>query len=206
MNNNKNGQSAAEQKTLKDIPGFEGIYAITTDGQVWSYRNNKFLKIRKSHNGYLRVQLNVNGKPYEYRINRLVAMTYLPNPNGYEEVNHKDFNILNNSVDNLEWVSHLDNMRYSRAAGHFDILSQPRKSWTFTNVYNGEQFTIVGINACMKHFGFKSSGGMYKIMKKHINNGDYATTGKLKGLRIDECLLKVQRPTASHGVDLSKSK
>lgn len=205
MNNIENGQSAAKQD-IKDIPGFERLYAITRNGNVWSYRNNKFLKSRPSHNGYLRIQLNVNGKPYEYRINRLVAMTYIPNPNNYKEVNHIDFNILNNTVENLEWCSHLENMNHSRSAGHFDILSQPRKSWTFTNVFNGKQFTIVGINACMKYFGYKSSGGLYKVINKHKNTGDYIKTGILKGLRIDENILKVQRPTANHGVDSSESK
>lgn len=203
---NRNGQSAAVQKEMKDIPGFEGMYAITRDGQVWSYRNAKYLKARKSHNGYMRIQLNVDGKPYEYRINRLVAMTYIPNPDNLEEVNHIDFNIFNNNVENLQWCSHKDNMRHSYNAGHFDVLKQPRKAWTFTNVFNGNQFTIVGVNACMKQFGFKSAGGMCKIIQKHINTGDYVLTGKLKGLRIDECLLQVQRPTASHGVESSDSK
>lgn len=203
--NNKNGQSAATQN-MKDIPGFEGIYAITRDGQVWSYRNNKFLKQGRSHNGYAKIELNVNGKAYQYRVHRLVAMTYIENPNNYEEVNHIDFNILNNTVENLEWCSHYQNIRHSYDAGNFDINKQPRKSWTFTNVFNGQQFTIIGVNACMKHFGFKSSGGMCKVINKHKNTGDYVKSGALKGLRIDENILQVQRLTPNQGVESSDSK
>lgn len=97
---------------MKDIKGYEGLYAITEDGKVWSYKRNKYLIPEVLENGYLRVSLSKDGKYHKVRIHTLVANAYLDNPNGYEDINHKDENKENNSVSNLEWVSHKDNCNY----------------------------------------------------------------------------------------------
>ena len=57
---------------LKDIKGFEGLYAITEDGRVWSYLSNKWLKLEISSIGYYRVQLRKDGRTYRFLIHRLV--------------------------------------------------------------------------------------------------------------------------------------
>ena len=98
-------------ENIKDIPGFEGLYAASRDGHIWSYRRNKFLKEGNTRN-YAVVVLRKDNKSYTFRVHRLVAMTYIPNPDNLTDVNHKDENGLNNSVDNLEWLSHADNLRY----------------------------------------------------------------------------------------------
>lgn len=80
-----NGQSAAEQGYLiKDIPGWEGFYACDTKGQIYSYRTNKFLTPSKNKRGYLHVVFTKDGKRYDYRVQRLVAMTFLDNPENKE--------------------------------------------------------------------------------------------------------------------------
>ena len=50
-----------------------------------------------------------------FLVHRLVAMAFIPNPNGYNELNHKDEDKTNNSVENLEWCTHRENIRYSLA-------------------------------------------------------------------------------------------
>ena len=97
---------------MKDIIGYEGLYAITEDGLVWSYRRKKFLKPRPNKDGYLYVNLSKNGKYTSKTIHRLVAKAFSPNPNGLTDVNHKDENKLNNDVSNLEWMTHKDNCNY----------------------------------------------------------------------------------------------
>lgn len=97
---------------MKDIFGYEGIYAITEDGQVWSYKRNRFKTQTAENRGYLRVNLSKEGQTKTYGVHRLVAEAYLPNPNNYSDVNHKDENKANNSVDNLEWCSHKYNTNY----------------------------------------------------------------------------------------------
>jgi len=121
------------KESIKDIPGFEGRYAITKNGDVWSYP--------KRQNGYKgfwkKNQITTNNrkriKPRShftiglgrktYQVHRLVALTYLPNPKNLPSINHVDGNPLNNRVNNLEWVSHSENMRHAIKNGLFNPLS-----------------------------------------------------------------------------------
>jgi hypothetical protein len=95
---------------MVDISGYEGIYAITSCGRVWSYRKQKFLK-GAGNPKYLYVELGHGNKKY---IHRLVAEAYLPNPENLPCVNHKDENPQNNSINNLEWCSY----QYNNIYGH----------------------------------------------------------------------------------------
>ena len=72
----------------------------------------KVLKLKNNGKGYLQVALSNNGIMKYYLIHRLVANTFIPNPNNYTEVNHIDENKSNNYVNNLEWVSHKENMNH----------------------------------------------------------------------------------------------
>lgn len=94
---------------MVDIKGFEGRYAVTEDGQVWSYKSNRFLSPYLNQRGYLLVDLCGDGFRKQYRVHRLVAEAFIPNPLGLETVNHKDEVKTNNHVDNLEWMTRLDN-------------------------------------------------------------------------------------------------
>ena len=96
---------------MKDIEGYEGRYAITEDGQVWSYYSKSFIYQRTNTKGYKIVRLRKNGQQKMYSVHQLVARAFIPNPNGYTEVNHIDENKGNNTVSNLEWCTHQQNMR-----------------------------------------------------------------------------------------------
>lgn len=97
---------------MKDIPNYEKKYAIDEKGNVWSYKHKKFLK-PVENNGYYGVSLvDSNNKIKNWKIHRLVAITYLPNENNLPYINHKDENKLNNSVDNLEWCTPYYNIHY----------------------------------------------------------------------------------------------
>lgn len=97
---------------MKDIQGYEGLYAITDQGQVWSYRKKKFLTPRLKH-GYYQVHLtDRDGKLIDYAIHRLVAQAFIPNPENKPTVNHKDENGLNNDVSNLEWATYSEQVNY----------------------------------------------------------------------------------------------
>lgn len=93
---------------MKDIKGYEGLYAITSCGRVWSYITNKFLKTYFA-NGYEFVTLKDN---HHVKISRAVAEAYLPNPNNLPEVNHKDEIKSHNYVNNLEWSDSMYNANY----------------------------------------------------------------------------------------------
>ena len=96
----------------KDIPGYEGLYGVTKDGKVYSFRTKKFLKPAVDKGGYLYVCLTNNKTKKTYLSHRLVALTYIPNPNNYPQVNHKDENKQNNHVSNLEWCTNKYNINY----------------------------------------------------------------------------------------------
>lgn len=100
---------------MKDIKGYEGLYAITSCGKVWSYRNNRFLCPIYNEQGYLLVDLCKDGEKKRTRIHRLVAEAYIPNPDNLPEVNHKDEVKSNNCVSNLEWCNTKYNSNYGTA-------------------------------------------------------------------------------------------
>lgn len=79
-------------------------------------------------------------------------MTYLDNPDNLSEINHKDFNRQNNNLENLEWISHEDNIIYSKIQNRFKSDKPLRKAYIFTNIHNGKSFTILDKNVA-KHFG-----------------------------------------------------
>ena len=96
---------------MKDIKGYEGLYAITSCGKVYSYKNKKFLSPAYDR-GYPYINLFKVGTPFTVKIHRLVAEAYIPNPHKYKEVNHKDENKQNNSILNLEWCDRAYNCNY----------------------------------------------------------------------------------------------
>ena len=97
---------------MKDIKDYEGLYAITEDGEVFSYRRQRFLSPCKTKEGYLVTTLSKNNRKKRFLIHRLVAEAYIPNPNNYPQVNHKDENKQNNKIENLEWITPKDNINY----------------------------------------------------------------------------------------------
>ena len=100
---------------MKDIIGYEGLYAITEQGQVWSYRAHRFLKPFDNGAGYPIVALYKNKVGTQLLVHRLVAEAYIPNPDNLPLVNHKDENPNNPDVSNLEWCTYRYNSIYGTA-------------------------------------------------------------------------------------------
>lgn len=98
---------------MRDIPGYEGLYAATEDGKIFSYKKKSFIDPHSyTHNGYKQIQLWKNGKATNYKWHRLIAMTFIPNPNNLPQVNHVDENKDNNRVENLEWCTQEHNINH----------------------------------------------------------------------------------------------
>ena len=97
---------------MKDVIGYEGLYAVTSCGKIWSYKRKKFLRPFADTKGYLKVGLYKDGERKWYYIHRLVCEAYIPNPEGLPQVNHKDENKTNNCLQNLEWCDAKYNMNY----------------------------------------------------------------------------------------------
>ncbi|AIY85357.1 helix-turn-helix domain of resolvase family protein (plasmid) [Clostridium baratii str. Sullivan] len=98
-------------KTI-NIEGLEK-YLIDEDGRIYSTITNKYLKTSINRKGYEGIKLNKKS----YRIHRLVAITYIENPNNLPQVNHKDGDKSNNNVSNLEWCTNGENQLHAFATG-----------------------------------------------------------------------------------------
>lgn len=96
----------------KNIIGYEGLYEVSNKGNVRNVRRNKLLKLLKNKYGYIQVYLYKNGIRTVFTVHRLVAKAFIPNPDNLPEVNHKNENPINNSVNNLEWCDHKYNSNY----------------------------------------------------------------------------------------------
>lgn len=109
-----------EWRDIECCPG----YQISNHGRVRSFTNNRhgfcnsphFLGTSVNSNGYERVILGSNGR---FFVHHLVAKSFLPNPNNYPVVRHKDDNRQNNHVDNLEWGTQSDNIQDAIRRGRF---------------------------------------------------------------------------------------
>ena len=125
---------------MQDIKDYEGIYAITTNGEIWSYpkesninKKGKWLtpgeggKYRKIGRGYKQVVLYKKGKKENRRIHRLVAETFIPNPFNKIQINHINGNTKNNHVSNLEWVTPSENINHAIKNGAKTISVKSRE-------------------------------------------------------------------------------
>ena len=110
----------------KDVPGYEGFYVVSNTGQVKSLARTRLskrggicpvperiMKQKTDKDGYKSVTLTRNAHDRSFRVHRLVAMAFIPNPHNYPVINHKDENPANNEMSNLEWCSISYNTSYS---------------------------------------------------------------------------------------------
>ena len=109
----------------RPVCGFEGLYEVSNLGRIKSLSRiirantcgkriipERILSNCINGSGYCTVVLCKNGKHTTFLVHRLVAEAFIPNPNNYPQVNHKDENPSNNCVENLEWCDQKYNSNY----------------------------------------------------------------------------------------------
>ncbi len=109
---------------MKDIEGYEGLYAVTKDGRVWSYpkkngvnQKGTYLAPKETTFGYLSVGLYKNGKRKVFLVHRLVLSAFICNPQNKPQANHKDGIKKNNNIENLEWNTCSENQIHAYKTG-----------------------------------------------------------------------------------------
>lgn len=145
----------------KPIP-YNDYYQVSTWGNVRNSKGN-YLSPGKNKKGYLHVVLCKTGyKPKTFRVNRLVAEAFLPNPENLSDVDHWDSKRDNNMVDNLQWLSHADNVRKDQAKRVKRVI-----------VATGETFYYDSAKEAASQTGFNISAistacnGIYSKYKGH---------------------------------------
>lgn len=103
----------------RDIERYEGHYQISNYSRIKSFKNDKItiLKPLIDKNGYLQIVFSKNGQHKWFKLHRLVAQAFIPNPENKPQVNHIDGNKMNNHVSNLEWVSQSENNNHAVNTG-----------------------------------------------------------------------------------------
>ena len=96
----------------KDIKNYEGIYQVNVLGEVKNIKFNRILK-NVSTGKYLKVVLFKKGKGKQYLIHRLISEYFIPNPSNKPCINHINGDGLDNRLDNLEWVTHKENINHA---------------------------------------------------------------------------------------------
>lgn len=131
------------EEIWKDIKGYEGLYQVSNLGNIKSLERTtsipntkriekeKNLKLGK-RNGYFIATLNKQNKRKSFQVHRLVAEAFIPNNKQKPFINHKDFNPLNNNVDNLEWVTQKENVNWS--------ICNMKKRKSITHSNTGEKY------------------------------------------------------------------
>lgn len=117
---------------LTPIPEYEGRYAISDDGRVWSYpkatnyKSGRWMKTSVNARGYCNIVLRKDGKKKTYLVHRLIAELFCNKPEGCNEVNHIDGDKTNNHPDNLEWVTSSENSAHSWSNGLQEVTEGQR--------------------------------------------------------------------------------
>lgn len=170
----------------KTIEGYEGFYEISNLGRVKSLRrietrkNGTTYPVKESiiaqhadKKGYCRARLRKPGSTKTLLVHRLVAAAFIPNPNGYKEINHKDECKGNNRADNLEWCDRKYNIHYgtgrkrqaelqSKKVYQYTMDGDLVKVWNSTKECGRNGYAQSSVQRCCKgkaksHIGYKWS-------------------------------------------------
>lgn len=155
---------------IKPIPNFDGYFA-SSDGKIFSNKSGKMKEMKSFStptSKYLIIRLLKGEKRPHCLVHRLVAMTFIPNPNNLPEVNHKDKNILNNKVQNLEWCTRKQNLEDS-----YSTMS-PTRNYRIARLYKSDKLLgeFKGITKAAR-YASKNYGVSFSSLSKYLKSGEF---------------------------------
>lgn len=148
---------------MKEHPIYKGFF-VREDGEIHSKNGKMQGQIDKR--GYLTYHLYGYGRKKGHR---MVAETYIPNPNNLPQVNHIDENKTNNSVENLEWITNQENNEHSHAF-----------FWKILDIESGEQFVIKNIKKWARENNLSQGNLAGTLTGKRKQHKGYKVIEKIK--------------------------
>lgn len=135
---------------MKDIKGYEGLYCIDRNGNIYTTTrkgtNQVTISQHDDRRGYLSVQLFKNGVGTRFKVHRLVAETFIPNPENKPTVDHIDRDRTNNNISNLRWATYKE-QRINQTSGECKVVASR----------DGINFHYPSISECAREIGSNSS-------------------------------------------------
>lgn len=156
---------------MQEIKGYDGLYLINEDGQVFSVRSDRFISPWKTKMGYLKVNLNKNGVQKGFLVHRLLAQAFIPNPSGLKIVDHKNRIIDDNRLENLRWTDNKGNCCNAKKRNN----CSSKYKGVFWDKVNKKWIACVYINGKYKNLGRytleEKAAQMYdKYAKEHYKD------------------------------------
>ena len=158
-----------QMEIWKKVIDYQDIYEISNLGNLKNIKTNKIITKTKNGSGYLLVGLIKNSKIKTFRFHRLLAIHFILNPNNLPYVNHKDSNKLNYNLNNLEWVTHRENVSHG-ALSKNKTSKYPGISWSKTI---NKWYAQIQINKKTINIGnFLSEDEAYTAYKQYLINNN----------------------------------
>jgi len=172
----------------KDVVGYEGLYTISDNGDVFSTYRKRLLKPYVSSDGYLRVNLCKDKKAKCTMLHRIIAEAFIPNPNMLPFVNHKDGNKANFKIENLEWITASGNVYHAFKTGLNHISLKCREAVSKIAAINGAKTTSKSViqidiygNVICEFKSMREASRDTKISRQNIaracSSSDYSAGG-----------------------------
>ena len=169
----------------KDIPGFEWYYLASTDGRIFSTRSEKVLKTI-NRLGYRKVNLSVNGRRDEWPVHRLIAITFIPNPENKPTVNHINEDKSDNRVSNLEWATILEqNTHGTRIKRAKENTNYSKRKIDYAKVASNHDYKRIG-QVCSKAVCQFDKDGLFKKTYSSLKEASESTGARLS--HISSCI------------------
>ena len=150
-------------KTIKEYP----MYSVSTEGRIRKNSDQKILTPSRKPSGYMQINLFTNdGRRKKEYVHRLMALTFLDNPNHFPEVNHIDGVRDNNTLSNLEWITHVENMAKSTWPKKMSVYLGDNLVGTFAKIEDAcSELGLTGSNvsACLHGNQTTHKGFTFKL-------------------------------------------